>query len=414
MAAHTAPATRVLDLNKRTVMPGLIDGHAHMDREALRNVFPALGKVRSIKDIQDRIAELARGKKPGEWVVTMPIGDPPYYFDMPEILAEKRWPTRQELDAAAPNNPVFIRSIWGYWRGTFPLVSCANTEALKRAGITRDTVSPVPSLTIQKDGNGDPTGVFIEQEMAPIAEMIWFRDAARFSHADRLRALPQSAKLYHGVGTTSTFEGHGAANELLRVYQAGPPRRHADHALDAWRSARTGRRQAARRSGRSSRPGRDGSASRGLATTGSRWAGSMCRSGAARPTKCAPSAGPYTGWAGFNSSHGLPPDRFKELLLQCATNDIRAVAIAGGGGLGVLDFYEEVDKQIPLKGRRWVVSHVNVISPRDIERIARMGLVLTTHTNAYLYKALETHREQAQAGAIRRHRADECACARPA
>jgi len=51
---------------------------------------------------------------------------------------------------------------------------------------------------------------------------------------------------------------------------------------------------------------------------------------------------------------------------------------------------EEVDKQIPLKGRRWVVSHVNVISPRDIERIARMGLVLTTHTNAYLYKALET------------------------
>ena len=76
-------------------------------------------------------------------------------------------------------------------------------------------------------------------------------------------------------------------------------------------------------------------------------------------------------------------------------NDIRAVSIAGGGGLGMLDFYEEVDKQIPLKGRRWVVSHVNVISPRDIERIARMGLVLTTHTNAYLYKALETHRRPA-------------------
>src|SRR5664279_5221014 len=86
MAAHTAPTTRVLDLKKRSVMPGLNDGHAHMDREALRNVFPALGKVRSIKDIQDRIAELARGKQPGEWVVTMPIGDPLYYFDMPELL----------------------------------------------------------------------------------------------------------------------------------------------------------------------------------------------------------------------------------------------------------------------------------------------------------------------------------------
>jgi predicted amidohydrolase YtcJ len=56
----------------------------------------------------------------------------------------------------------------------------------------------------------------------------------------------------------------------------------------------------------------------------------------------------------------------------------------------MLDLYEEVDKQIPLKGRRWVVSHVNVVSPRDLERIVKMGLVLTTHTNAYLYKALET------------------------
>ena len=85
-----------------------------MDREALRRIFPSLGPVRSIKDIQDRIAEIARGKKPGEWIVTMPIGDPPYYFGVPDILAEKRWPTRQELDAAAPNNPVYIRPIWGY------------------------------------------------------------------------------------------------------------------------------------------------------------------------------------------------------------------------------------------------------------------------------------------------------------
>ena len=143
MAPHTGPRTRVVDLKGKAVIPGITDGHAHMDREGLRNVFPSLGRVRSIRDIQDRIAELARGKKPGEWIVTMPIGDPPYYFDVPDILAEKRWPTRQELDAAAPNNPVYIRSIWGYWRGTFPIVSCANTEALKRAGITRDTASPV-------------------------------------------------------------------------------------------------------------------------------------------------------------------------------------------------------------------------------------------------------------------------------
>src|SRR5215813_14243243 len=102
MAAHAGPATRVIDLKGKTVVPGLTDGHAHMDREALRNVFPSLGRVRSIRDVQDRLAELARVKRPGEWIVTMPIGDPPSYFDVPGILAEQRWPTRQELDAAAP------------------------------------------------------------------------------------------------------------------------------------------------------------------------------------------------------------------------------------------------------------------------------------------------------------------------
>ena len=60
-------------------MPGIIDGHAHMDREGLKERFyPALGPVRSIRDIQNRIAELARVTPRGEWIVTMPIGDPPY------------------------------------------------------------------------------------------------------------------------------------------------------------------------------------------------------------------------------------------------------------------------------------------------------------------------------------------------
>ena len=44
------------------------------------------------------------------------------------------------------------------------------------------------------------------------------------------------------------------------------------------------------------------------------------------------------------------------MLLHCATNDIRACAIAGGGGLGMLDLYEEVDREIPLKGRRWMIE----------------------------------------------------------
>lgn len=392
MVAHTAPGTRVIDLKGKAVIPGLIDGHAHMDREGLKSVYPSLGRVRSIRDIQDRIADLARTARAGEWIVTMPIGDPPFYFDVPGILAEKRWPTRQELDVAAPNNPVLIRSIWGFWRSTPPLVSCANTEALKRAGITRNTVSPVDALTIEKDANGDPTGVLIESEMQPIAELIWFRAATEFTRGDRARALSSSAAAYHGYGTTSVFEEHGVANELLRAYK------------DAYRDGTLTMRAALVFS-----PNWKAMAGAPLAPFMEAWGGWLGEPGLGddwlkvtglyvniehRPSDdLRATAAPYTGWAGFNYDTGLASESLEQVLLNCARNDIRAIANANLSP-GVIDAFEAVDRQIPLKGRRWVLGHVNVLSPRDIERIVRMGLVITPHTNSNIYKFGHLHRQR--------------------
>ena len=103
------PATRRIDAGGRAVTPGLIDGHAHLDREGLKPVFPSLAGCRSIDDVLARIQALAADSEPGEWIVTMPIGEPPYYWDVPNNLAEGRFPTRRELDGAAPDNPVYIR-----------------------------------------------------------------------------------------------------------------------------------------------------------------------------------------------------------------------------------------------------------------------------------------------------------------
>jgi predicted amidohydrolase YtcJ len=384
MVAHTAPTTRVVDLKGRAVIPGLVDGHAHMDREGLKTVYPPLGRVRSIRDIQDRIAELARNKRPGEWIVTMPIGDPPYYWDVPDILAEKRWPTRQELDVAAPDNPVFIRSIWGFWRHTPPLVSCANTEALKRAGITRDTVSPVDTLKIEKDTNGVPTGVFFEQDMQPLAELIWFRNATGFSRADRARTLPLSAQAYHAYGTTSVFEEHGAATELIRAYKDS----YRDGTLTMrtalvfspnWKSA----------GGAPLGPFIEAWAGwLGEPALGDDWlkvTGLYVNINHTKADDLRAGTTSDTGWAGFNYDTGLPRERLKEVLLHCAANDIRAIANANVTP-GVIDLFEEVDRAVPLEGRRWVVGHISTLAPRDIERIARLGLIVTTHTNRYIYK----------------------------
>lgn len=380
-AAHTGPGTQVIDLRGKSVMPGLIDTHAHMDREGLKTVFPSLGRVRSVGDIQDRISELARDKAPGEWIVTMPIGDPPYYFDVPGILAEGRWPTRWELDEAAPRNPVFIRSIWGFWRHTLPLVSCANTLALERAGITRDTISPVETLRIGKDANGDPDGVFYENELQPIAELIWFRHASGFSRADRARTLPAAADAYHAYGTTSIFEEHGAATELLRAYK------------DAYREGALKMRSTLVISPNWQVIG-EVSYQRFVEAWGG-WLGepgfgdARLKTGglfvdigrdAANDLRA--TASPNTGWAGFNYDTGLPRERVKEVLIACAQNDIRAVGIWPN----ILDIYDEVDREIPLNGRRWVLGHISTLSPFDIDRIARMGLVVTTHTNRYIFK----------------------------
>jgi predicted amidohydrolase YtcJ len=381
IAQHIGSDTRVVDLGGQAVMPGLIDGHAHMDREGLKSVFPSLGKVRSIKDIQDRIADLTRASRPGDWIVTMPIGDPPYYFDMPDLLAERRWPTRQELDVVAPNNPVFIRSIWGFWRHTLPLVSCANSIALQRAGITRETVSPLETLTIQRDSGGHPTGVFIENELQPVAELLWFRNAPGFTRADRARTLPEAAKAYHAFGTTSTFEEHGAATELLRAYK------------DAHRAGTLNMRASLVFS-----PNWKAAGNISITQFVEAWAGWLGEPalgddylkmtglfvdiGQNQANDLRAEAAPYTGWAGFNYDTGLPRDKVKELLRACAYNDIRVVAIWPN----MIDLFEEVDREIPLNGRRWVLGHISTLSARDIERIARMGLVITTHTNRYIFK----------------------------
>ncbi|HYE92603.1 MAG TPA: amidohydrolase family protein, partial [Terriglobales bacterium] len=102
------PRTRRIALRGRTVVPGLIDAHAHLDREGLKGLYPSLAGARSIDDVLQRIEALAKDTPPGEWIVTMPIGEPPEYLDVPNNLEEKRFPTRWELDRVAPRHPVYI------------------------------------------------------------------------------------------------------------------------------------------------------------------------------------------------------------------------------------------------------------------------------------------------------------------
>ena len=83
------PRTQVIELGGRTVIPGFNDTHAHMEREGLKRIRLSLSGARSVADIVSRISARARELPPGEWIVTMPIGDPPFFRNVPECLAEK-------------------------------------------------------------------------------------------------------------------------------------------------------------------------------------------------------------------------------------------------------------------------------------------------------------------------------------
>jgi predicted amidohydrolase YtcJ len=389
IAAHVGEHTETVDLAGRTVMPGLIDTHAHMDREGLKSVYPSLAGATSIDDILARIAELVRKARPGEWIVTMPIGNPPSYWSPQDTLKERRWPTRFDLDQVSPDNPVYIRPIWGFWRSSLPIVSVLNSRALALCNIDEATPPPAPTVTLEKDERGRLTGLITEHTFMSVAELTLMGGAGRFSHHHRVAALRRSMQAYAAFGTTSVFEGHGAAGELIKAYYALKEEGRFDvrvnllyspswtHLADvpfsallstwgAWLGARGIGDHELRIGGLYVCAEADADASRSPVENALRAA-----------------AAPYTGWAGFHYDASLPRDKARRLLIDAAANGIRCAAMTPD----MLDMFVEVNRVVPIADRRWILGHISVLRADDIAKIRDLGLVVSTHTNRYIWRA---------------------------
>ena len=376
------PKTRSIDLAGRTMVPGIIDAHAHMEREGLKGQRLSLAGLHSIGDVLSAIGAAAAGLQSGDWIVTMPIGDPPYYFGGPAVLAEGRMPTRYELDAVAPDNPVYIAGSFNNW-GEPPGYSALSSLALRRNGITGETQPECPGVEICKDDSGDPTGVIIETNQRPTVEFDLLPAVPRFGWQRRLDAIRTSMRMYNAVGTTSVYEGHGSSPETIALYRDLWERNELSVRLSLVVSPAWTNSAQAMRDLRDLLPFAKG---RGLGDNWLRISGVFIGlSGEIAIRRAAMAALPDTGWSGF-IEHANTWSEYRDYVMIAAELGFRVHTIASQGLEKVLSIWAEADRYFGIKGKRWMLEHVAVLNPSELEMIKNLGVHVTTIPSKTFWK----------------------------
>ncbi len=343
--------TRVIDLKGQTVVPGMTDSHQHLAGVGFREMTLNLEGVASLEDFLNRIKVRIEQAKPGEWVVGR--GWIETFWKPPAF------PTRSQLDAVAPNNPVILTRADGH-------ASVVNSAALKIGGVDRNTANPFGG-EISKDAAGEPNGMLIDA-----AQGLVRRHIPPTSAAEAERAIALGVKRNIELGWTQIQDAGGSYAEVelfrklygegkikLRIYKAvHGPGPSATRLLAAGGSSvgEFGHRFNAR----TIKVVADGAlGSRGAAL--------------AKPYSDSPST------SGFLT---VKQEELAPMLEAALKNGIQVEthAIGDRANRFTLDEYEKAFRAVPRAQRkipdpRWRVEHAQVIDPIDIPRFAKLGVI---------------------------------------
>ena len=342
--------TRVLDLAGKTVVPGLIDTHAHFKAAGLSEYVVTMGRAKTVAEALDAIKTFTAKKKPGEWIVGGA-------WHPPSQLAEKRYLTRQEIDSVAPNNPVYLRTV-----GHF---SMANSLGLQKAGIDKSTPNPSGG-SFEKDASGELTGVLVETAIDLVEKAVppWSED-------DEIRQFKIAAGVLNSFGITSVVEGATEARDirtLQKIAASGDAtlraglmfRPEPPAEMSAWEAIMAG-------NGAASGFGDDWLKFAGIKIF---YDGGMTLKTALMRDVYPDSHDNYRGIA------QQTPERLKQLVSICNRYNWRAgVHVVGDLGIDhVLDAFEAADKEKSIRDRRFVLIHASLIRPEQMERARKLGV----------------------------------------
>ncbi len=343
------PETRVIDLEGKTVVPGLVDAHLHFPNlGADRSHLAELDDTRSVEEALAVVARRVERLEPGEWLTGSGWHTGNWGVE--------EWPTAAVLDRVAPDNPVSLVGMHSH-------ASWLNSKALEAAGITKDLPDPADGIILRDPETGEPTGILIENAQWIVRDVIPRQQSAPLT--ERIKQSVDLALSYgftgaHDIGTG--LEAIDAYRELIgaddfpfrinayvrvwrpgevldRLIEMGPVVAEGDHRLSA----------------RAVKMSIDGA-------LGARGAALLY------------------GYDDEPTTTGVirvTPEDLDAILEQVLANGFTAAmhAIGDRGNRIVLDAVEKALANNPVEDHRMRVEHAQIVAPDDIPRFAELGLV---------------------------------------
>lgn len=363
--------TRMVDLAGRSVIPGLMDSHVHATGASMTEFDHAIGTMETIADVLNYVRERAKVTEVGGWIVIQQV--------FITRLAERRYPTRAELDEAAPKHPVVFR--------TGPDASL-NSLAMKAFKINAATEAPAGSR-VERDADGQPTGILRGSSgLIKIPS-----DGARPSQEARHERLVELMVDYNSVGITSVCD-RNASDSAARLYEK--VHKAGDLSVRVALSRSVGNKDSVEETR---------AAIRKIGAEALHRDDPMLRT---IGVKMFLDGGMLTGSAYMNEPWGvskiysiddptyrgmrfIEPDVLEGAIEEAARQGLQFTAHSVGDGAvdTLVDAYEKINAKMPIGHTRPCVTHCNFMTPEAIEKMAKIGIVADIQP-AWLYMDTRT------------------------